>query len=90
MECQKKEMQLADDEDFGSHCLGKLSSLYLTQIVQMKLVMIISIILGMIKIQGNGEHGCGMLWSTLGQVKQPGLLKILIMPNTRICLGFGI
>ena len=23
MECQKKEMQLADDEDFGSHCLGK-------------------------------------------------------------------
>ena len=29
MECQKKEMQLADDEDFGSHCLGKLSSLYL-------------------------------------------------------------
>ena len=27
MECQKKEMQLADDEDFGSHCLGKSSSL---------------------------------------------------------------
>ena len=26
MECQKKEMQLADDEDFGSHCLGKFSS----------------------------------------------------------------
>ena len=24
MECQKKEMQLADDEDFGSHCIGKL------------------------------------------------------------------
>ena len=39
MECQKKEMQLADDEDFGSHCIGKLS-LDLTKIVQMKLVII--------------------------------------------------
>ena len=29
-------------------------------------------------IQGNGEHGCGMLWSTLGQVKQQGLLYILL------------
>ena len=29
-------------------------------------------------IQENGEHGCGMLWSTLGQVKQQGLLYILL------------
>ena len=29
-------------------------------------------------IQENGEHGCGMLWSTLGPVKQQGLLYILL------------
>ena len=38
MECQKKEMQLADDEDFGSHCIGKLSYLMSWGFLKMKLV----------------------------------------------------
>ena len=59
------------------HCLGKLTSIDFLNEIGYDLTT----------IQENGERGCGMLWSTLGQVKQQGLLYILLwmMPFIWVC-----
>ena len=59
------------------HCLGKLTSIDFLNEIGYDLTT----------IQENGERGCGMLWSTLGQVKQQGLLYILLwmMPFMWVC-----
>ena len=82
MECQRKEMQLADDEDFGSHCLGldyqTLKSIHSCRLLlsksAFKLLQDRWLIMTDIStiFKGNGGLGCGTWWSTLGPVKQQG------------------